>query len=203
MSVANDDEVIGSNYSIITNHLKANPIKKTKELLCFVTINPFKEAKSFKSWQKIGKCSDYFRKHSRCFFVVRGTNPDKTYHYHIICYLSLDAIVKIGNSKQFNIDIKKRTAADKVDFSFPDIDDEFNSAQDELIDSKTQFTDQDVWILIGYKRARRDLILQNKKTDKYLIPDLSKYMYSNLFKNTDSTSSWLLYENYMLFPKKR
>lgn len=191
-------------YSLVTNHFSKNSIKTTKELLCFVTITPYKESKLFKSWQKVSKCSDYFRKISRVFFIVKGTCQDKTAHYHIIAYLTPNSIMKIKNSKQFsNVNIKERTVLSKHDFIQESPDEEFIDARDELIDEGQKPTDIDVWIRVGYNRRDLEYFEKTPKLDKYAKNDFSRYMLKNLYANTDFTGGWIEFENYQCFPRQK
>lgn len=206
MSVAANEESnaegIGSKeYKRIVEHFIAYPIKKTKELLVFATINPYKESKLIKSWQKIGKCNDYIRKYSRCYFIVQGTNQDKTKHYHVLCYLPIEAVYKIKNSKQFNIDVKEFTTATTNDFVGAQPDDEYNDANDVLAALKKPYSTTDIYIQIGYERCRRDLMLSKKKVDPYAMHDFSNYMFANLFKNVESPDGWIEYHNFIKFPR--
>ncbi len=53
----------------------------------FITINPYKKAKSFRRLQKIGPISDWLRKKAIKFYLVQESNEDGTKHYHALAKL--------------------------------------------------------------------------------------------------------------------
>lgn len=80
----------------------------------FITLNPYKKGSRYQSYQKIGKISDWLRRHSEHHFVVREFNETKDNHYHAI-------VTKFDGSKM--LDMNQRNDVVGGPRAIPDIPD--------------------------------------------------------------------------------
>lgn len=198
-----------ANWNKISDFFGKHPIRKTKELLCWCTFNPYKASPRFNSWQKISTCSDYLRKYSRCFVVVKGLNQDGSSHYHAICYLEPIKIPLISKSKMFNVDVKEWTFIDKTNYTSEAFDEEYIEATDELAEeyklNGTVYNTVDIILKIGYNRALRDLMVKKPKIDAFTLENLSKYCIKNMKEciSLPEESEWKMYRNIVLFPNNK
>lgn len=146
------------------------------------TVHPYK--KDPKHASKIGKVSDWVRKFSDHYFIVREKNQDSDdYHYHIICKQKKDT--KISDFRHNKIWIKRLDSGMTMPPSLPDLRAE---VADRFFDPDDPLTNAEI-------NAIADYDLKMHYIQQYhSIESQSKYMIRYMLKDNPSTK----YEDYII-----
>lgn len=105
----------------------------------FITLNPYKKDKRYKAYQRIGRVSDWLRRHCRSHFVVREYNHTGDCHYHAIAtmfdgqkMLGMNQLTKVvgGPSKEPTIlthdDVEAKLFHEESEFDQKNSDEMFD-----------------------------------------------------------------------------
>lgn len=143
----------------------------------FITMQPRSIAKqsTLDRWQKsCGPASDFIRRFSDCYIIVRELNKRGCAHYHIVAWITNKNINKIQNCKTKICVHIERVSVSRKPMFYPDVRD---LDPNEWYEAVTVPDDNNYKI---YMFTLQHIINQNKKYRKLLMADMRVYRDNSL-----------------------
>lgn len=160
--------------------------------LHFVTINPNKGLDSKLRINKIGKWSDYLKRFSKNYFIVRES--EKNYHFHAL--VSLDKDLKFVKHVHFDV----RPVSDKP--KIPDTRHQFVCEAERLgglVDGGVLTSGEADVLLEAFEKKQTQEQREKQRQMKSFLRDKKDNKLFNIFRYMLKENPSILFEDYILY----
>lgn len=163
--------------------------------LHFITINPNKGLDGKLRINKIGKWSDYLRKYSKNYFIVRES--EKCYHFHALA--SLDKELKFQKNVHFNVQPVSGTSPKYPNFS------EMWIAQiertGELVEQGLLTSEEAGLLADAFIAKKREAYREKQKALRPILKTNKENKLYNIFRYMLKENPTQLFDDYILMYK--